>query len=222
MTRKKLIAGNWKLHNTLREAVELAQSVHERTAGAAAEVALAPVFTALSSVRAALASSHVALSAQDVYWEKQGAFTGGKDVALLQRKHVAAGGTVGRDIRQRDDREPQGERVPQAVGSAGRGIESVGRLGAARRVLATQPGERVDGDAQLSAPQGRAAELREHAAIGGALGHALVRGDGRVNAAVGQVSVRLSLEIGGTAAAEQEQGEGRPALHAGARSIMAR
>ena len=84
MTRKKLIAGNWKLHNTLREAVELAQSVHERTAGATAEVALAPVFTALSSVRGALANSHVALSAQDVYWENRGAFTGQVSAPLLK------------------------------------------------------------------------------------------------------------------------------------------
>jgi triosephosphate isomerase len=84
MTRRKLIAGNWKLHNTLREAVELAQAVHERTAGSAAEVAVAPVFTALSSVRTALESSHVALSAQDVYWESRGAFTGQVSAPLLK------------------------------------------------------------------------------------------------------------------------------------------
>jgi triosephosphate isomerase len=84
MTRRKLIAGNWKLHNTLREAVELAKAVHEQTAGVAAEVAVAPVFTALSSVRAALAQSHVALSAQDVYWESRGAFTGQISAPLLK------------------------------------------------------------------------------------------------------------------------------------------
>jgi triosephosphate isomerase len=84
MTRRKLIAGNWKLHNTLHEAVELAKAVHEQTAGAAAEVALAPVFTALYSVRAALAQSHVALCAQDVYWESRGAFTGQVSAPLLK------------------------------------------------------------------------------------------------------------------------------------------
>jgi triosephosphate isomerase len=83
-TRKPLIAGNWKLHNTLREAVELAKGVHEQTAGSAAEVAVAPVFTALSSVRAALEHSHVALSAQDVYWENKGAFTGQVSAPLLK------------------------------------------------------------------------------------------------------------------------------------------
>jgi triosephosphate isomerase len=84
MTRRKLIAGNWKLHNTVREAVELARGVHEQTAGLGAEVAVAPVFTALASVRAALEKSHVALSAQDVYWENKGAFTGQVSAPLLK------------------------------------------------------------------------------------------------------------------------------------------
>jgi triosephosphate isomerase len=84
MNRRKLIAGNWKLHNTVREAVALATALHERTAGSLAEVAVAPVFTALSSVAAALADSHVALSAQDVYWENKGAFTGQVSAPLLK------------------------------------------------------------------------------------------------------------------------------------------
>lgn len=84
MTRQKLIAGNWKLHNTLREAVELARGVREQTQSSNAEVAVAPVFTALASVRAALEGSHVALSAQDVYWEDKGAFTGQVSAPLLR------------------------------------------------------------------------------------------------------------------------------------------
>lgn len=84
MTRQKLIAGNWKLHNTLREAVDLARGVREQTQSSNAEVAVAPVFTALASVRAALEGSHVALSAQDVYWEDKGAFTGQVSAPLLR------------------------------------------------------------------------------------------------------------------------------------------
>ena len=84
MSRRKLIAGNWKLHNTVSEAVALATTVRDKTADATAEVCVAPVFTALTSVRDALKGSHVALSAQDVYWESKGAFTGQVSSPLLK------------------------------------------------------------------------------------------------------------------------------------------
>jgi triosephosphate isomerase len=84
MTRRQLIAGNWKLQNTLADSVALARTVSEQTAGTTAEVAVAPVFTALTTVRDALAGSHVALSAQDVYWENKGAFTGQVSAPLLK------------------------------------------------------------------------------------------------------------------------------------------
>lgn len=84
MTRRPLIAGNWKLHNGVTESVALARAVRERTAQAQAEVVVAPVFTALSAVRDALAGGHVGLSAQDVYWETKGAFTGQVSAPLLK------------------------------------------------------------------------------------------------------------------------------------------
>jgi triosephosphate isomerase (TIM) len=84
MTRRQLIAGNWKLHNTLADAVALATTVRDKTAGTTAEVVVAPVFTALTTVRDALAGSHVGLSAQDVYWESKGAFTGQVSAPLLK------------------------------------------------------------------------------------------------------------------------------------------
>jgi triosephosphate isomerase len=76
MSRKQLIAGNWKLHNTIAESVALARAIREGAASARCDIAVAPVFTALSAVREALNGSNVALSAQDVHWEKKGAFTG--------------------------------------------------------------------------------------------------------------------------------------------------
>jgi triosephosphate isomerase len=84
MSRKQLIAGNWKLHNTIAESVALARAVREGSASAKCDIAVAPVFTVLSSVREALAGSNVALSAQDVHWEKKGAFTGEVSAALLK------------------------------------------------------------------------------------------------------------------------------------------
>jgi triosephosphate isomerase len=84
MSRTPLIAGNWKLHNTLAESVALAKAVAAGSAQSTAEVVIAPVFTALSSVKEALVGSDVGLSAQDVYWEKKGAFTGEVSAALLK------------------------------------------------------------------------------------------------------------------------------------------
>jgi len=84
MTRKPLIAGNWKLHNTVSASVALAQAVRTRGANMRCEIVVAPVFTALSSVREALQGSTIGLSAQDVYWESKGAFTGQVSAPLLK------------------------------------------------------------------------------------------------------------------------------------------
>jgi len=84
--RRYLIAGNWKLYKTLRESTELASALvrSASTVSADIEIAIAPVFTALSKVAEVLAGSPVALSAQDTFWEPQGAFTGEVGPVQLQ------------------------------------------------------------------------------------------------------------------------------------------
>ncbi len=75
--RTPIIAGNWKLFKTSSEALELVTGLIplvKDTKGV--EIVVAPVFTVLSRVRDALAGSNVRLSAQDCYWEEEGAFTG--------------------------------------------------------------------------------------------------------------------------------------------------
>ena len=81
--RRPLVAGNWKLHKTLTESVELAQAiVRDVASGSMTEVVVAPVFTALAKVGDVLAGTMISLSSQDVCWETQGAFTG--EVGPLQ------------------------------------------------------------------------------------------------------------------------------------------
>ena len=82
--RRALIAGNWKLQNTVEQSVALATAVRKQTEKATAEVVVAPVFTALTAVRDALKGSHVGLSAQDVYHQDKGAFTGEVSAPLLK------------------------------------------------------------------------------------------------------------------------------------------
>jgi triosephosphate isomerase (TIM) len=83
--RRPLVVGNWKLYKTLAEARSLATALCAPLAPLAGrvEVAVAPVFTALATVRDALQGTAIGLSAQDAYWEAQGAFTGEVSAALL-------------------------------------------------------------------------------------------------------------------------------------------
>jgi len=75
--RRPLIAGNWKMHKTGKQAVEAAKTLKALVAGVTSvEVMIAPTFTALAQVSAEIASSHIALGAQNMHWEPKGAFTG--------------------------------------------------------------------------------------------------------------------------------------------------
>jgi triosephosphate isomerase len=75
--RKWIVAGNWKMHNTIAESVELARAIKEGTAGLnKGEVVIAPPFTALASVAEAIRGSFVSLAAQNMYSEDKGAYTG--------------------------------------------------------------------------------------------------------------------------------------------------
>ena len=75
--RRPIIAGNWKLNKTIDQAVDFVvelQSLVDETGDV--EVVVAPAFTALSAVANALNNSSIGVSAQDLYWENSGAFTG--------------------------------------------------------------------------------------------------------------------------------------------------
>lgn len=75
--RVPMIAGNWKMHMTAKEAADLAAAIRKGLdPDLKHEVLLAPTFTALHAVHGALAGSKIFLSSQDVCWEEKGAFTG--------------------------------------------------------------------------------------------------------------------------------------------------
>jgi triosephosphate isomerase len=75
--RKKIIAGNWKMHLTRAESVTLAQGIAEKALQyKSVDVVLCPTFTNLDVVRGALAGTVVELGAQNMCAEPKGAFTG--------------------------------------------------------------------------------------------------------------------------------------------------
>jgi triosephosphate isomerase (TIM) len=85
MGRTKLICGNWKLHKTIAESVELATAIKNAVGPLRdVEVAIAPVFTALYPVAKRIEGSSVALAAQNCFWEDQGAWTGEVSAKLLK------------------------------------------------------------------------------------------------------------------------------------------
>ncbi|OIO38670.1 MAG: triose-phosphate isomerase [Candidatus Omnitrophica bacterium CG1_02_46_14] len=73
-----MIAGNWKLNKTIREAIELVTLLKRQISDCQnIDVVICPPYTALSSVaEILLESSEIGLGAQDLYWEEKGAFTG--------------------------------------------------------------------------------------------------------------------------------------------------
>jgi triosephosphate isomerase len=75
--RTPIVAANWKMHKTIREAVELTRDVRRALLDVQGiEVVLCPPFTALSAVRDTLGGSWIQLGAQNMHFEEQGAFTG--------------------------------------------------------------------------------------------------------------------------------------------------
>lgn len=81
--RRKMIAGNWKMHKTVNEAVELAEDIVMETNGTLNEVVIFPPFTALETVADAIDGKHVGYGAQDLHWEDKGAFTGAVSGAMI-------------------------------------------------------------------------------------------------------------------------------------------
>lgn len=90
MTRRPVIAGNWKMNKLQAEAKDLVNGVmaglKEYDKEKLPEVVVAPVFTSLYVANKALKDcgcGKVRLAAQNCYFEKSGAFTGEASVEML-------------------------------------------------------------------------------------------------------------------------------------------
>ncbi|MEK7841590.1 MAG: triose-phosphate isomerase [Deltaproteobacteria bacterium] len=80
-----LIAGNWKMHMTISQAESLVFAIREAIKGVNnVEVAIAPPFTALRHINYLLAETSIRLCGQDVFWEKNGAYTGEVSPEMLK------------------------------------------------------------------------------------------------------------------------------------------
>ncbi|MBO6102152.1 MAG: triose-phosphate isomerase [Opitutales bacterium] len=77
MARRYFIAGNWKMNKTSAEAAVLAKAVAQSVGGVSeVDIAICPTFTSLESAGREIKGTNVKLGAQNMYFEKSGAFTG--------------------------------------------------------------------------------------------------------------------------------------------------
>jgi len=83
--RTPLIAGNWKMFKTVRQTVAFVTDLRAAVADiAGVEIVVAPPFTAVHAAAEALRDSNIGVSAQDLYWEKEGAFTGEVSAEMIK------------------------------------------------------------------------------------------------------------------------------------------
>jgi len=93
--RKKLIAANWKMYKTPDQARDFFRDFlplvhgHDRD-----EIVVCPTYLAIDAAVHSAKGSNVAIGAQDVYWQKEGAFTGeicASMLAAVGATHVIIG-----------------------------------------------------------------------------------------------------------------------------------
>jgi triosephosphate isomerase len=101
MNRTPFLAANWKMYKTVHEAVVYAKELRSLVKDlAGVEVVIAPPFTAVHGVADVCRNTIVTVAGQDVYWEREGAFTG-EISALMLKEAGAETAVIGHSERRR-------------------------------------------------------------------------------------------------------------------------
>ena len=120
MARRPMMAANWKMNKTIREAEEYMAALLPRAADAGGvDVAVFAPFTSLHEVARMAGDTPVIAGAQNFYYEDSGAFTGEVSVPMLQDVGAEAG-IVGHSER----REIFGEDDDMVARKAARAVEA--------------------------------------------------------------------------------------------------
>jgi len=83
--RTPFIAGNWKMFKTVHETIVYVKELRGLIKDVSdVTVVVAPPFTAVHAAAEAARNSNVAVSAQNMYWEKEGAFTGETSAGMIK------------------------------------------------------------------------------------------------------------------------------------------
>ena len=128
--RKPIIAGNWKMNNTIAEAQKLIGELKPLVADAAAEVVICVPYTAIQKAAVLTAGSNIAVGAENVAWADKGAFTGEISAAMLKEvgaTYVIIGHSERRQMFGETD-ETVRARTAQALKNGLKPIVCVGEL----------------------------------------------------------------------------------------------
>ena len=84
--RKPIIAGNWKMHKTIAEALEFVSDIKDRVNNEKVEVVICAPFTLLKDLKEATKGTSIKVGAQNMHFEEKGAFTG--EISPLMLKEL--------------------------------------------------------------------------------------------------------------------------------------
>ena len=85
MTRIPFIAGNWKMFKSVQDTVVFVKELKSAVKDVAdVEIVVAPPFTAVHAAAEAARNTNIGVAAQDVYWEREGAFTGEVSAPMIK------------------------------------------------------------------------------------------------------------------------------------------
>lgn len=84
--RLPIIAGNWKMNNTINESLALIEEIKKQELSENVEAVVCVPFTSLSEVKKAIEGTNIKLGAQNMHWENSGAYTG--EVSPLMLKEL--------------------------------------------------------------------------------------------------------------------------------------
>jgi triosephosphate isomerase len=83
--RTPFICGNWKMYKTVADTVKYVKEFRSLVKDVVdVEIVIAPTYTSLHAAAEAARNSNVVIAAQDLYWEREGAFTGEVSAPMLR------------------------------------------------------------------------------------------------------------------------------------------
>ena len=86
--RTPIIAGNWKMNNTMEEGLKLVEEIRAHDLDKNVEAVLCVPFTDLKSVKEATRGTDIKIGAQNMHWEESGAYTGEISPTMLKELEV--------------------------------------------------------------------------------------------------------------------------------------